>query len=117
MSFILFNVTGIAIVGWILMIFLPNWKITRAIVEWALFPVLIAVIYLVGLVPALLEAGPEIMADFGNTRGVQRLLADPDIAIVVWIHLLALDHLLGIFIYRDNMRERIIPFRHCCWSA
>ena len=33
----------------------------------------------------------------------------PDVALVIWIHVLAFDHAVGIFIYRDNMRERVIP--------
>lgn len=38
-----------------------------------------------------------------------RLLANADAALVVWIHILVFDQLVGVFIYRDNMRERVAP--------
>lgn len=109
MYIVLFNIAGVAMFGWALMIFLPNWDPTRHLVEWAAFPALLALVYIIGMVPLLLAAGPGIMLDFGSAPGVQGLLADADIAMVVWIHILAFDHLVGVFIYRDNMREGVVP--------
>jgi hypothetical protein len=31
-----------------------------------------------------------------------------DAKMIVWIHILVFDHLVGIFIYRDNMRRRVV---------
>ena len=109
MYVLLFNLAGLAIVGWILLIFVPAWKGTRRVAELAVFPAYLAVLYVVGVVPVIVAAGPGVMLDFGNPAGVARLLANPDVAMVVWIHILVFDHLVGIFIYRDNMRERIVP--------
>ena len=46
---------------------------------------------------------------FGSAEGVTRLLSQQNIAIVAWIHFLAFDQLVGIFIYRDNMHHRYVP--------
>ena len=109
MHVLLFNLAGVAIVGWALMILVPAWSVTRRLAEWAVFPAALAVIYIVGVVPLLVAAGPGIIAEFGSADGVIRLLADPNTALVVWIHLLVFDHLVGVVIYRDNMRTRVVP--------
>ncbi|HSM06890.1 MAG TPA: abscisic acid-deficient protein Aba4 family protein, partial [Longimicrobiales bacterium] len=49
------------------------------------------------------------VADFGSAEGVVRLLSDPDVALVAWIHLLAFDHLVGVFIFRDNLQNDVVP--------
>ncbi|MGH7563357.1 MAG: ABA4-like family protein [Gemmatimonadota bacterium] len=105
----LFGFAALALVGWALMIFLPGWSVTRRIASWAVFPVYLAVLYVLGVVPLVVAAGPGIVRDFGSPEGVVGLLANADVALVVWIHILVLDHLVGVLIYRDNMRERVAP--------
>jgi hypothetical protein len=48
------------------------------------------------------------MREFGSAEGVVRLLTGADAALIVWIHLLVFDHLVGVFIYRDNMRVLVV---------
>ena len=108
MYILLFNVAGIAIVGWIFMIFAPGWSVTKRVAEHAWFPVFLALLYLIGIVPLMIGLGPGVMADFGNADGVMRLLTDGDVAMVVWIHILVFDHLVGVFVYRDNMMHKIV---------
>jgi hypothetical protein len=105
----LFELAGIAILGWALLIFLPGWKVTRWFGETAAFPIYLSVLYVVGIVPLVVAAGPGIMRDFGSMQGVLGLLEDPDVALIAWIHILAFDHLIGVLIYRDNMRHRFVP--------
>jgi hypothetical protein len=105
----LFHLAGLALVGWALLIFLPGWKITRWFAETVFFPFYLCILYLVGVVPLLVAAGPGVVADFGSVEGVLGLLRDPDIALIAWIHILAFDHLIGVFIFRDNMRHRFVP--------
>lgn len=105
----LFNLAGIAILGWLLLILLPTWKVTRWLAEKAVFPVFLASIYVLGIVPLLMRTGPGIMGDFGSAEGVTRLLASGDIALIAWIHILAFDQVVGMMIYRENMRERYVP--------
>ena len=105
----LFNVAGWAIVAWLLLIFLPKWRVTRFLARTEVFPVLLAALYVAGVVPLLLETGPGVMRDFGSAEGVTRLLARQDVALVAWIHILCFDQLVGLYIYRDNMERRHVP--------
>lgn len=109
MTTLLFNVAGVAILGWALMILLPTWSVTRRLVAWTVFPVLLAGIYVIGVVAVLAETGLGAVADFGSAEGVVRLLSDPDVALIAWIHLLAFDHLVGVLIFRDNLRNDVVP--------
>ena len=105
----LFDLAGIAMIGWALMILLPGWSVTRRLAEWTLFPVLVALLYAVGVVVRLMATGPGIIADFSTAEGVIGLLAHDEMALVAWIHILAFDHLVAILIYRQNMRLRLVP--------
>jgi ABA DEFICIENT 4-like len=108
MYILLFNLAGPAIVGWALMIFLPAWPVTRWIAARAVFPAYLAVLYVIGVVPLVIAAGPRIMLDFGSADGVLRLLANPGVALIAWIHILAFDQVAGLLIYRHNMRHRTV---------
>jgi hypothetical protein len=105
----LFNLAGIAILGWLLLILLPTWKVTRWIAETAVFPVFLSIVYVLGIIPLLMQTGPGIMGDFGSAEGVTRLLGNADIALVAWIHILAFDQVVGMMIYRENMQHRYVP--------
>ena len=105
----LFNVAGFAMLGWLLLILLPAWKVTRWIARTAVFPVFLSILYLVGITAVPMKTGPGLMSDFGNAQGVLRLLQNPDIALVAWIHILAFDQVVGMLIYHDNMENRYIP--------
>ncbi len=109
MTTVLFNLAGLAIVGWALMILLPKWSITKRLVEWTAFPVALSVIYVIGVAAVLSETGFGIIADFGSAEGVIELLANPNLALVAWIHLMALDHLVAVGIFRDNLRHDVVP--------
>ncbi|HEU0301589.1 MAG TPA: ABA4-like family protein [Longimicrobium sp.] len=105
----LFNLAGIAMLGWLLLILLPTWRVTRWAAESAAFPVFLSALYLLGIVPLLMQTGLGIMADYGSAEGVRGLLANPDVALVAWIHILAFDQLAALFIYRDNLQHRHVP--------
>lgn len=105
----LFQIAGLAAPAWLLLIFLPTWRGTRWLARTAVFPVILCLTYVVGIVGIIGTSGFGFMRDFGNAAGVTRLLAQQDIALVAWIHILAFDQLVGIFIYRDNMERRFVP--------
>jgi hypothetical protein len=105
----LFNVAGIAMLGWLLLILLPAWKVTRWVARTAVFPVFLSLLYVVGIAAVLMKTGPGIMSDFGNAEGVLRVLQDPAIALVAWIHILAFDQVVAMMIYRENMEHRYVP--------
>jgi hypothetical protein len=105
----LFALAGLAILGWLLLIFLPAWRVTRRLADSALVPAYIALLYLVGVVAVFRQHGFGIMADFGSADGVLGLLKNEGIALVAWIHILAFDQVVAHLIYRDNMKHRFIP--------
>jgi hypothetical protein len=104
----LFNLSSVAMPGWLLLILLPGWRVTRRLAEWQVFPIYLAALYAVGIVPILVGYGLGVVRDFGNAEGVQRLLANSDIALVAWIHILAFDQVVGLLIYRENMADRYV---------
>jgi hypothetical protein len=105
----LFKLAAFAAPAWFLLIFLPTWRGTRWLARSALFPVLLSLLYLIGIAVLISESGIGFMQDFGDAEGVTALLARQDVALVAWIHILAFDQLVGVFIYRDNMHHRYIP--------
>jgi hypothetical protein len=104
----LFDLAGLGILAWLLLILLPTWRVTRWLAETAVFPVFLSALYAVGITAVLLEMGPGIMRDFGNAEGVLALLRTEGLALVAWIHILAFDQVVGLLIYRDNMRHRFV---------
>ncbi|HEV3298434.1 MAG TPA: ABA4-like family protein [Planctomycetaceae bacterium] len=109
MSDQLFSLAGIATLGWVLLILLPRWWVTRRMAELEVFPIYLAILYLVGVVPLVVASGPGIIRDFGNADGVANLLARRDVALIAWIHILVFDQVVGVLIYRDNMSHRYLP--------
>ncbi len=105
----LFQLASLAIVGWIPLIFFPTWRGTRRLAESAFFPIYIAVLYAFGVGALLMQVGPGFIADFGTAEGVARLLARQEIAWIAWLHILAFDQVIGLIIYRENMRRRHVP--------
>jgi hypothetical protein len=105
----LFDLAGLAMLGWLLVILLPTWRATRRLAESAIFPAYLSILYVVGLLAVVRATGFGFMADFGSADGVLGLLAQEPIALVAWIHILAFDQVVGLLIYRDNMRHRFVP--------
>ena len=66
-------------------------------------------LYAFGVGALLMQFGPGFIADFGTADGVARLLARREIAWVAWLHILAFDQVIGLLIYRENMRQRYVP--------
>jgi hypothetical protein len=109
MYVILFNLAGPAVLAWLLMIFLPKWSGTQWLVRSAIAPAFLAALYVIGIALLISQNGMGFMRDFGSAEGVARLMARPEIALVAWIHFLAFDQLVAIFIFRDNMNHRYVP--------
>lgn len=104
----MFALAGLGIIAWLLLILLPTWKLTRRLAETAAIPVFLSTLYAVGIAAVLLEMGPGILRDFGNADGVLALLRTEGLALVAWIHILAFDQIVGLLIYRDNMRHHFV---------
>ncbi|MGH7500544.1 MAG: ABA4-like family protein [Longimicrobiales bacterium] len=105
----LYELAGPAIVAWLLLILLPKWRVTRWLAQSAVFPIYLSILYVIGITMILRDTGPGIMQDFGSMEGVLRILAREDVALIAWIHILAFDQFVGLYLYRDNMQHRYVP--------
>ncbi|GKU77256.1 hypothetical protein L3i20_v216530 [Paenibacillus sp. L3-i20] len=104
----LFSTTGIAILSWLLLILLPKWRFTQFLANTAVFPIYLALLYTIGIITVIVEAGFGFVNDFGSAEGVIRLLSNPEFALLVWIHILCFDQAVGHYVYRDNMAHRYV---------
>jgi hypothetical protein len=104
----LFRIAGFAVPVWLLLIFLPRWRVSAWLARSMAAPVFLAALYAWGLFAFVADNGAGFMRDFGTVEGVTALLTNPAVAIVAWIHILAFDHAVGIMIYRENMERRYV---------
>lgn len=89
---------------WLLMIFLPNWKATRWLIDHKVIPIILAIMYAVFISMALISNGAM---DFSSLASVMTLFTDPDAAVSGWIHYLCFDLLIGMWILDLNLKYKI----------
>lgn len=105
---LLFSLSSFAMLGWVMIILLPAWRVTRILVKMNIFPMYLALLYTIGILMAIWSNGFGFTQDFSSASGVIQLLAEPDFALLVWIHILCFDQFIGHYIYRDNMEHRYV---------
>ena len=89
----------IAIPMWVLMILLPKWKVTRSLIDYKIIPLILAVIYAVYIFIALQEGGGM---DFGSLDSVMALFTEENAVLAGWVHYLAFDLLVGMWMIDQN---------------
>ncbi|WP_245596764.1 ABA4-like family protein [Shimazuella kribbensis] len=94
---------------WLLLIFLPTWKVTVLVVEKKIIPFYLALLYSIGIIMTIIQNGFGFIKDFGSAQGVIHLLSDPQLAILCWIHLLCFDLFVGHIIMEENQKDKNIP--------
>ena len=88
-----------ALLMWVLMIFLPKWKATRFLMDNKVVPLLLSIIYIIYIVNAMMIGG---MMDFGSLSSVMALFTEENAVLAGWVHYLAFDLLIGIWILNQN---------------
>jgi hypothetical protein len=94
----------VALISWIALVFLPRWP---ALLSALLFLIVggLCLLYSVGLIGLttgwLDRAGPDAPLDFGSIESIQALFASKGGMVVGWVHYLAFDLFVGIWIARD----------------
>lgn len=106
---LLFSLSSIGIVVWLLMIVLPTWRVTRVLADLKIFPIYLSILYIVGIITVIFMNGIGFMQYFSSSTGVIQLLSEPNFALLVWIHLLCFDLFVGHSIYKENLEYRYIP--------
>jgi hypothetical protein len=104
----LFTFANPAVYFWLLMMFLPKWRVTKFLANKGVFPFYLALLYTVGIITVIINGGFAFVKDFGSAEGVIQLLSTPDFALLTWIHLLCFDQAIGHYVYQDNMQHRYV---------
>ena len=92
----------IALLAWLAVFFLPGWVLAH--LEWMVIPVgLLCVLYVYTLLlGGRFDApGTAPRGHFRSMAGVLRLFQSPRAVLVGWIHFLAFDLMVGLFILYD----------------
>jgi hypothetical protein len=103
----LFNIANVFVLPfWTLMIFLPNWKITRKVMESYLPFVVLAVAYLYLFITSITPENAQALSN-PQLADIPRFFADEKAAATGWIHFLVLDLFVGRWIYWEGQKTGI----------
>jgi hypothetical protein len=94
----IFSACGmVAMLGWLLLIFLPGWKWTARFIAAGLLPLALAVVYLILVATHFGQSD----GGFGSLAEVSQLFQNPHNLLAGWIHYLAFDLFIGAWEVRD----------------
>lgn len=97
---------NLAMVSWVLMIFLPKWKWTTKIIVGVSVTILsFAYAYYV-----ITTFDASSLSSFGSLSGVMNLFTEPAAVLAGWIHYLAFDLMLGRFVLLNSQKHQINHF-------
>lgn len=95
-----FSIVGTAaMLMWLLMILLPKWKVTRFLIDFKVVPVFLSIVYAIYIFQAILING---WFDFGSLDSVMALFTEENAVLAGWVHYLAFDLLLGMWMLNQN---------------
>lgn len=86
---------------WLLMIILHKWKVTRFLIDYKVVPLLLSLCY-VFYVIANIQAGGGL--DFGSLSSVMSLFTQENAVMAGWVHYLAFDLLIGMWMLNQNQK-------------
>ena len=82
---------GTALIGWLLLIIVPNWKGTKLLVRSGILPIFFTIAYSIIIILFFGNSG----GDFNSLQGVMQLFTSPWSVTAGWIHYLAFDLFIG----------------------
>ncbi|AXT58291.1 DUF4281 domain-containing protein [Aquimarina sp. MMG015] len=91
----------IAMPMWVLMILLPKWKITRFLIDFKIIPIALSLIYAFYIFQAIQIGGGM---DFGSLASVMALFTEENAVLAGWVHYLAFDLMVGMWILDQNKK-------------
>ncbi|SHK61430.1 protein of unknown function [Marinobacter antarcticus] len=88
-----------ALTGWIILAVLPSWKLGQSIIVGIVVALLcFAYIYLVFFGKKHDEPGQKIRGNFFSLKGIINLFKSPRVVLAGWVHYLAFDLMIGVYI-------------------
>lgn len=94
---------GLAALGWALLLFTPNWHLTRKLLFSLLVPALLCAAYLIAMLSYPSEGG----MDFSSLNSVAAMFAQREVLLIGWIHYLAFDLMVGLWISSNARKHGI----------
>ncbi|MEM9650165.1 MAG: ABA4-like family protein [Bacteroidota bacterium] len=89
---------------WLLMIILPKWKVTRFLIDHKVIPLLLSLFY-VYYIFVHIQTGAGL--DFGSLSSVMSLFTIENAVMAGWVHYLAFDLLIGMWMLNQNQNLEI----------
>ncbi|PLZ99224.1 hypothetical protein CEN50_08145 [Fischerella thermalis CCMEE 5268] len=103
----LFNIANLYVLPfWALMIFLPNWKITRRVMESYIPFVPLALAYIYLFVGSITPENAQALSN-PQLADIAKFFADETAAATGWIHFLVMDLFVGRYIYLQGQKTGI----------
>ena len=94
--------SGLALLGWVLLVFLPRQRPAHLLAA-AGIPLVISVVYLV----LIAQHFGRSEGGFGSLSDVAQLFSNPALLLAGWVHYLAFDLFIGAWESRDAQRHGI----------
>jgi hypothetical protein len=91
---------------WVLMILLPNWGITRKVMESYLPYVALASLYMYLFITSVTPESAQALSN-PQLSDIARFLADEKAAATGWVHFLVMDLFVGRWIYLEGQRTGV----------
>lgn len=103
----LFNIANLFVLPfWALMIILPNWKVTKRIMESYLPFIILAGAYLYLFISSITPENAQALSN-PQLADIARFFADEKAAATGWIHFLVMDLFVGRWIYWEGQKTGI----------
>ena len=94
---------GLATIGWALLLFTPNWHVTRKLLFSLLIPGLLCLVYLF----AVLSFPGVSGMDFSALDSLATMFSQREVVLIGWIHYLAFDLFVGLWISANARKHGI----------
>ncbi|NQY07336.1 MAG: DUF4281 domain-containing protein [Flavobacteriaceae bacterium] len=95
-----FVISGqMALPMWLLMIVLPKWKGTRFLIDYKIIPIALSIMYAIYIYTSVSSGGS---LDFGSFQSVMQLFTQENAVLAGWVHYLAFDLLMGMWMLNQN---------------
>ena len=95
-----FVISGqMALPMWLLMIVLPKWKGTRFLIDYKIIPIALSIMYAIYIYTSVSSGGS---LDFGSLQSVMQLFTQENAVLAGWVHYLAFDLLMGMWMLNQN---------------
>jgi len=91
---------------WLLLIILPKWKVTRFLTDYKLIPMALSIVYVIYIAITFQTEGG---LDFGSLTSVMALFTKENAVLAGWVHYLAFDLLIGMWMVQKNRALGLHP--------